>query len=224
MQKLILLLFLFFGLQLKGQDYAIIEFFGEKTDHSITYLGKVKKGDANRLANYLQYARDGEEDKEDASNYAPKPDANPKPRRKMKQLSESYKVDEEKLQRKKKKELEKYQKAKAEYYLEPEKRNGKKKERDFKPRDLSQSLKSDKTKLGKQYKVRGKKLRKGKKLKYKQGGVTMILKYKVISDGKYQTYVTTLNSSVKAGEKYYLKYYGNDGRRKYFLEKIPNSN
>ena len=161
MRELTTILFLLFiGLQLKGQNYAIIEFYGEKSDNTTTYLGKVRKGNANQLVNYLKYARDGEEDKDDVGSYAPQADPNPKPHKKLKQLTDRYDVDEDKLKRRKKSEYKKYQKAKAEYYQKPLKLQKKKVD---KTKDFSFNLERDQTKLGRQYKVRGKKLRKGKK-------------------------------------------------------------
>jgi len=75
--------------------------------------------------------------------------------------------------------------------------------------------------LAKNFKIKGKRLHKGEKLRYKKGNVSLLIKYKVRSGNKVTTYVTTLNTRVEAGKKYCLKYYGNESKRKYYIEAIP---
>lgn len=220
MNKLLLIIFLLAGNFSKGQNHAIIEFAGEKNNYSRTYLGKVKKGNSRKLNNYLQHARVEEATR---AITAPQPDPNPKKREKMRQVTKAYDVNEKELARKNKRQLKKYQEEKENYYREAQK-SKKKKQKQFDAKAFKQSLKTNKSKLAKEYKIKGRRLRTGKKLKYKAGNVTMILKYEVKKDGSIKTYVTSLNSQVKAGAKYWLKYYGNDGRRQYYLEKIPNAN
>ena len=197
--------------------HTIVEFYGEKNKNSKTYIAKLKKGDPYKLDTYLQAG---------TAETSPEPDFSPKQfepsknRNDTRFLSDIYDIDEKKFNKKKKKYYQKYLQEKKRVLTEHERTKEKKKKerKSLKLKQLFQPLKKE-TRLSKQIKISTKPLRQGKKLKFPGGKVNILIKYKIRNEFGVKTYITTLNSRVQTGETYYLKYYGSDAKRKYFLEK-----
>lgn len=221
------ILFLFFVVcstaQNTSKPYAIIEFAGEKTNNTRTYLGKLKKGDPYRLKDYLQSGTNDQtgsttDDAVFMKEYAPRADRN-----ETHYLTKDYKINEKKLKKRKARYYKKYLAEKEKAFSDEEKvkrsepRQEKKKKKQKGPR------KKD-TRLAKKFKISGKRLHQGKKLKYRAGNVYLLLKYKVKTNNTVKTYVTDLSVKVEAGKKYYLKYYGNESQRRYYLEAATGTN
>lgn len=205
--------------QQTSKPYAIIEFSGEKTNNTCTYLGKLKKGDPYRLKDYLQAGTNNQTDDQtnDAGfmkEYAPRTDRN-----ETHYLSKDYRINEKKLKQKKNKYRQKYldKKEKA-FSKEAKVKRSESKQNKIKPKKKGPRKKE--TLLAQKFKIKGKRLRKGKKLKYPAGNVYLLLKYDVKTNSTVKTYITDLSVKVEAGKKYYLKFYGNESGRKYYLETV----
>ncbi|MFA9392279.1 MAG: hypothetical protein ACERKD_20885 [Prolixibacteraceae bacterium] len=217
-------LFLFFitGLQAQNQSNkkAVIQFTGEKNRNTRTYLGKLKKGDPYRLKDYLQSGTDKQTDEQKDENFAPKEYKAKKDRNKIHYLPEDSRLNEKKLKKGKSSYTKKYREEKEKAFSEKmdseHLQAGKDKEI-----ELYKKPRKAKTRLAKNFKIKGKRLRKGKKLRYTAGNVSLLLKYEVRSNNTVKTYVTDLNVKLEAGKKYLLKYYGNETKRKYYLEVAP---
>lgn len=208
------------GLMVSGQqNKAIIVFEGERYDNARTYICQLKKGDPYRLNDYLQSGTsDPIDDKEIEKQFAPKAYAPRKDRNETRYISEMYEVNEKKL--KKGKQRKKYFEEKEKAFLEkrqmlPTKKKSSKNISAFLP------PKKQKTRIGEQFKFRERRIKKGQKRNYTSGSVNLIIKYKVKEDNKVKSYVTSCQSYLEPGKTYLLKYYGNETRRKYFLEPIP---
>lgn len=219
-----LLLILFLGIyssaQHSSKNYALIEFIGDKTENSKTFIGKIKKGNPNRLHDYLQQSRSTTQNEQD---FAPKEYNNKKEKEKLRHLSDIYDINEKKLKKNNEKYHKKYLEEKKRIYTEEiKKRNKKEKDPNkFSLKRFLQREKIPKTKLSKQYKIRGKRIRKGKTLKYPEGNISLIIKYKVREDKIVKEYVTDVNTKVVSGFKYYLTYYGTDSKRRYYITQTP---
>lgn len=205
----------------KSYKYATIEFVGDKDDNTRTYIGKVKKGNPNRLIDYLQQS--SQNDDNNNENFSPKEYHSKKDRKTFRHLSDMYKFDEKKFKKNKKNYNKKYFEEKKRVYIEKEKRK-KSKEKDskkFSLKKLKNREKIPKTKLSKQYKIKGKRIRKGQKLKYREGNISLIIKYKVREDKMVREYVTVVNTKVVSGFKYYLNFYGSASKRRYYITQAP---
>jgi hypothetical protein len=215
---LILLITSFGNAQETSKDYAIIEFIGEKSKTSRSYLGKLKKGELYQLNDYLQQEKNTDQE-ENTNNYAPVEYNSPKKKAKDSYLSDSYKINEKKLKKGNKAYYKRYLKKKKKAYT---KKNKSKRVSDYEAQKAKAARKKTiqkKTPLSKQFKIKGKRLKAGTKFKYPEGNITLIIKYTNKSNNTVKAYVTTVNSTVHAGEKYILKYFGNESKRKYFLTK-----
>ncbi|MDA3779790.1 MAG: hypothetical protein PF487_06180 [Bacteroidales bacterium] len=205
--------------QSKASKFAIIEFVGEKTDNSKTFIGKLKKGDPYRLSDALQSGTNDQTIQEEP-DFSPKEYQPKKDRNETKYLNEIYNINEKKLKKNKGNYRRKYFEEKERVYNERGEVKKQKPKRTFNIKSLFQGKKTE-TRLAKNFKIKTKRLRKGKKLKYPGGNINLLIKYEIRTGNQRKTYLTDLETSVQAGSKYYLKYYGNEGKRKYFLERIP---
>lgn len=196
---------------------AVIIFTGEKSNNTRTYLGKLKKGDPYRLNDYLRSGTSNQTDAPTDANFSLKEYEPRSDRNETNYLSDDYKINENRLKKGKSKYRQKYldEKEKAfspkKKHERPIAREAQVKKKDHKPRKAE-------TRLAKKFKIKGKHLRKGKKLRYPAGNVSLLLTYDVKTDNTVKTYVTNLNVKVESGKKYYLNYYGNESKRKYYLE------
>ena len=92
---LILLICGTYSFSQKNQSYAIIEFVGEKTEHSKTFIGKLKKGDPYRLNDALQSGTN-DQTLEEEPDFSPKEYQPKKDRNDTKYLNDTYNINEKK--------------------------------------------------------------------------------------------------------------------------------
>ena len=214
---------------------ARIKFVDKGDGHVKTYLGKLGKGDLYSLQDYLtnldmnSVKSSGSLDNEVRSNtevsgYVNQITSAPDKKKKKKSRN-SYLLDDmnESNQIFDKKYYKKHygsDESKKESKL-----NKKQKEKRVNPQNESyKKYTEDKRKpvydgyLAKYYKISGRRLRNGHVLKFPEGNVTFIIKYKVYKDGMVKTFVNIVSGYVKAGSDYELKYYGAGEKRKYYIE------
>lgn len=212
---------------------AVVVFAGEKSDYSTTYLGKLKRGDLNSLRDYLKQlekngqSSSGSQQQTNSSldNYVKLITKNKRSsKRKNNYLSDDYDIKEGKLKKGNHKYYRKYLKEKEKAASEKEKVEKKKPAPD-KTIDYREFTERNSDRKGgylsRYYKIKGKKLRKGKKLKFREGNISLIIKYEIRTGRSIKSYVNVVDGYVKAGSKYDLKYYGTGAKRKYFLELAP---
>lgn len=223
-------------------DFAYIVFNGDKSENSSTYLGKVKKGDPSRLRSELGYSSSysGNEaieksgpntDAESYFRYLSKQEKK-KNRKQFRHLSDWYSVDEQKLAEGNQRQREKYYKEKELMFTKKGNLKAPKNEKKT-SKVLSyeefQRLNKDQarpnTYLARNYKIKGKKLQKGKKFKHQSGPVSLLIKYKIKEGNMVRTYIDMVDSHLKPGSLYELKYHGEGAGRQYYLEyqQVPKS-
>lgn len=218
-----LLLALLFHNTFATKQKATIIFAGEHTKTSKTYLGKLKRGDAYRLNDYLQSGTSDQTKGKNDERFAPKELTPQKDRNEPHYLSDTYDINERRLKRRNDNYFKKYldEKEKA---LSVKKKNKASKRQKVKTEKASKLPRKTKTRLAKSFRIKGRRLHKGQRIKYRAGNVSLLLKYDIRANGSVKTYVTNLNTRVEGGKKYYLKYYGNDAKRKYYLEPVAEKN
>lgn len=201
----------------QAQGHAIIIFEGERTSNTRTYLCKLKKGDPYRLDNYLQSGTTDQGSANDDKAFAPKEYEPRSDRNEMKHLSEIYDVDEKKLKKGKEKQRQKYFEEKEKAYQEkretkPQKQKSDRSAKAYLPQ------RARKTKLARQFKLSSRRIKEGQKKRVPAGNVNLIIKFETRENNTVKSYLTSLNTKLEPGKKYVLKYYGNENRRKYFIE------
>jgi hypothetical protein len=217
------------------RDFAFIVFKGDKSDNSNTYLGKVKKGDPSRLRSELGYSssysgnesiekRGPNTDAESYIRYLSRQEKK-KNRKQFRHLSDWYSVDEQKLAEGNKRQSQKYFEEKELMFTEKEKlkapKNKKKSSKVLSFEEFQQLNKDQSrpnTYLAKNYKIKGNKLRKGKKFKHQSGPVSLLIKYKIKEGNMVRTYIDMVDAHLKPGSLYELKYHGEGAGRQYYLE------
>ncbi|GEM_PF-5315497 len=231
-----------FGQKNNSQQYTHIVYYGDKSKNSTTYMGKVRKGDPGRLQSELNYsnnysgnvASEKSGPNTDAENYIRylSRQEKKKNRSEMRHLSDLYSVDEKKLSKGNKREREKYFEEKELMFVERDKlKSPKKKKKNSKVYSFEefQKLSKDQNKansyIARNYKISGKKFRKGKKYKYPAGPVSMFIKYKIRDGRTVRTYIDVVEAHLKPDALYELKYHGKGASRQYFLEyqQVPRS-
>ena len=214
---------------------ATIIYRGDKDSNSSTYLGVVKKGDPARLRSELRNSaaysgnvavekRGPNTDGDSYIRYLSKKSKNKK-REKFRHLSDLHDVDEEKLLRGSEHQRKKYFEKKELIYTDKKSREAqkqKKKEKKVLSYGEFQQLGNEKPRvnnyLARNYRIKGKKLRKGKKFKYTAGPVSMVVKYKIKEGNVVRTYVDVVDGHLKPGSLYELKYHGAGTARQYYFE------
>lgn len=226
---------LFSQKSLEKSKYASIVYRGDKSSNSSTYLGVVKKGDPARLRSELRNSsaysgnvavekRKLNTDGDSYIRYLSKKSKGKK-REKFRHLSDLHGVNEDKLLSGSKHQRKKYFENKELIYTDKKSREDKKqkkKEKEVLSYGEFQQLGNEKPRvnsyLARNYKIRGRKLRKGKKFKYKAGPVSMVVKYKIKEGNVVRTYVDVVDGHLKPGSLYELKYHGAGTARQYYFE------
>jgi putative cell wall-binding protein len=231
MKQLILsLLFIFIALFADAapgeKKHAVVIYAGEMHEYSKSYRAKLKKGDLNYLRSHLrqastQVSSGSVRSEEQMLNDHVKRITNNKKEhhRKAPQLSEKYRINEKKLKKGNKIQQRKYLKQKQKLAKTEKKREKEEKiKKEKKTRQIHQESLRKNSYLSKNFRFSNNRLRKGEKMKFPEGQITLIIQYKIYEDGVVKSYVDVLDDYVKAGSNYLLKYSGSDARREYYLE------
>ncbi|MGF7137889.1 hypothetical protein [Roseimarinus sediminis] len=231
MKQLILsLLFIFIGCYTFAapgeKKHAVVIYAGEMHDYSKSYRAKLKRGDLNYLRNHLRQASTqassgNVRSEEQMLNDQVKRITNNKKEHQGKapQLSEKYRINEKKLKKGSKSQQRKYLKQKQKLAKKKKKREKKEDiQEEKKMRQFNREQVQKDSYLSKNFKFSSNRLRKGEKMKFSEGKISLIIQYKIYEDGLVKSYVDVLDDYVKAGSKYLLKYSGSNARREYYLE------